>query len=391
MPNSPLQEFIWQHRDDDPRQLALSAKKFPDFPVSEVAAQVQALQKIRAKIPSWYQAGLHFPLTLSLEQASSEQTARFKSSLFSGKKMADLTGGLGIDSYFFSKSFDSVSYVEQGADLCAAAAHNFAQLGVANVQFHNCPAEEFLREARDDFELIYLDPARRDERRNKVFQLTDCSPDVLAIKDLLLERSSRILVKTSPMLDLRMAATQLGSVAKIWVVAAGGECREVLYLLGRELLPLTQISIETISLREAEPLKFNFTWEEEQLAEVAFSAPQKFLYEPNPEILKSGAFRSFARRFGLAKLHAHTHLYTSSSLQADLPARSFVVERVCKYDPKLLKSLILSGKANITSRNFPDTPEQIRRKIGLRDGGEHYLFAATDAQEKKIVMLCRKA
>ncbi|MDO8366130.1 MAG: methyltransferase domain-containing protein [Saprospiraceae bacterium] len=398
-----LQDFIWQHREDDPRQLALSAKKYPNIPVLTAAAQIQALQKIRLKIPGWYRPGMEFPLAISLEQASSERTARFKAGLCSGKKMVDLTGGLGVDSFFFSQQFESMTYVEQNAVLLAAARHNFAQLDASNVQFEHCTAEDFLEKTTEDFDLIYLDPARRDERKGKVFQLADCSPNVLIIKDMLLERAPRVLLKTAPLLDLRQAALQLEQVSKIWVIASEGDCREVLYLLEREAPPMDEIPILAVSLEsrlirfdkpyrsEHEPQTFTFSWAEEQQAVANFSTPQNFLYEPNPAILKSGAFRSFARRYGLAKLHANTHLYTSTEFQPGLPARSFIIEQVCKYDRKAVQAYVPGGKANIACRNFPDSPDQVRRKLKLSDGGDVYLFAATDAENKKVVMVCRKA
>ncbi len=386
----PIQDFIWQHRNDDPRQLALSAKKYPNIPISVAAAQVQALQKIRHKIPGWYRAGMSFPLSLSLEQASSENTARFKAGLIAGKKMVDLTGGLGVDSFFFSQQFESLVYLEQNAELLAAAQHNFEQLGVKNATFVHGTAEDFLEKTNEVYDLIYLDPARRDERKGKVFMLADCSPDVLKIKDLMLKKSPKVLIKTAPMLDLRLAAGQLGQVSKIWVVAAEGDCREVLYLLEREAPPLTEIPIEAINLSEEAPSAFAFTWAEEQQAEADFAPPQHFLYEPNPAIFKAGAFRAFGKRFGLKKLHANTHLYTSTHFVPGLPARSFAIEHVCKYDRKAIQALVPTGKANIACRNFPDNPEQVRRKLGLADGGEVYLFAATTADEGKVLMVCRK-
>lgn len=403
MPLSPIQDFIWQHRNDDPRQLALSAKKYPDISIAVAAAQVQALQKIRTKIPSWYQAGMEFPLAISLEQASSEPTALFKAGLFSGKKMVDLTGGLGIDSFFFCQQFESLIYVEQNAGLMAAAKHNFAQLGVKNVHFEGGFAEDFLAKTNEEFDLIYLDPARRDVRKGKVFQLTDCSPDVLKIKDLMLKKAPKVLIKTAPLLDLRLAASQLGQVSKVWVVASDGDCREVLYLLEREALTLAEITIQAVAI-ESRPIRFDkpyrspsdpqifaFTWAEEQQAEAPFSTAQNFLYEPNPAILKAGAFRTFAQRFGLSKLHANTHLYTSTELCFDLPARSFQIKQVCKYNKKAVLEAVPGNKANIACRNFPDNPEQVRRKLGLSDGGEVYLFAATDVENKKVILVCRKA
>lgn len=419
MPLSPLQAFVWEHRNDDPHRLALSAKKHALTmggasdqevpPMAFIAAQVQALQKIRTKIPTWYRPGLHFPLSISVEQASSERTARFKAGLLSGRKMADLTGGLGVDAFFFSQRFESLVYVEEKSTLVTAARHNFAQLGAQNVLFEHHSAADFLSQTKEQFDLIYLDPARRDGHGGRVVRLEDCTPDVLEIKSLMLQKSARVLLKTAPMLDLHLAVKQLGNVSKIWVVASEGDCREVLYLLEQTVPPLEQIPIIAVALTapkhpgmaaenaagldvtmETDVQEYEFTWAEEQEAVAAFSEPRHFLYEPNPAILKAGAFRSFANRFGLAKLHPNTHLYTASEPVSSVPARGFSIEGVCKYDRKSVQAAIPAGRANITCRNFPDTPDQVRRKLGLADGGDVYLFAVTDMQDNRLVLVCRR-
>ncbi|MDX1911022.1 MAG: SAM-dependent methyltransferase [Saprospiraceae bacterium] len=386
----PLHEFIWQQREADPARLVLSAAKYPGIPMAYVAAQVKALQKLRDKIPSWYRAGLEFPSALSIEQASSEATAGFKAALFSGNKMADLTGGMGIDAYFFAQRFESLDYVEQNAELQAAARHNFTTLGTRNVSFHTLEAGDFLRRTQTHYDLIYLDPARRNDRKGKVFQLADCAPNILEIKNLALEKSDRILLKTAPMLDLHLAATQLQSVVKIWVVSLRGECREVLYLLEREAPPIPDIPIEVVLLDEQREPVFRFTAREEQQADVSFSAPGRYLYEPDAAILKAGAFRSFARRYGLKKLHPNTHLYTSDAFVA-APGRRFEIISTLKYDKKSVLAALSSPKAHITCRNFPDSPDQVRKKLGLADGGDVYLFAVTLMEDKKVLLIGRKA
>lgn len=392
MPATELHDFIWQHRDDDPRRLALAAPRHPDLPMPFVAAQVAALQKIRAKIPAWHRQGLVFPLAVSVEQASSEATARFKAGLFSGKKLADLTGGLGVDVFFLAQQFESAIYVEQNADLLAAVRQNFAQLGAANVRFEQAEASQFLQSTAENFDLIYLDPARRDGAGGRVFRLEDCSPNVLAIKDLMLEKSPRALLKTAPMLDLRLAAEQLRNVARIWVVAHEGDCREVLYLLEHAAPPVPDIPIAAVSLAADGSVAqaFEFSFAEEQAAETECAAPRQYLYEPNPAVLKAGAFRTFARRFGLQKLHANTHLYTSENPMPDAPARIFRIENVCKYDRKTVLAALPEARANVSARNFPDGAEAVRKKLGLRDGGNAYLFAATIAGGEKAILICRK-
>ena len=388
-----LLDFIWQHRNDDPRQLALAAPRHPDLPMPFVAAQVAALQKVRTKIPIWHRPGLVFPLAVSVEQASSEATARFKAGLFSsGLCMADLTGGLGVDAFFFAQHFASATYVEQNADLLAAARQNFAQLGAANVRFEQAEASQFLQSTTDDFDLIYLDPARRDGAGGRVFRLEDCSPNALAIKDLMLARTPRALLKTAPMLDLRLAAEQLRNVARIWVVAHEGDCREVLYLLERTAPPVPEIPISAVVLAADGSVAqaFECSFAEEQAAQIELAAPRRFLYEPNPAVLKAGAFRTFAQRFGLQKLHANTHLYTSEQFVPGVPARTFRIENVCKYDRKTVLAALPEARANVSARNFPDGAEAVRKKLGLRDGGNSYLFAATTECSGKTILLCQK-
>jgi 16S rRNA G966 N2-methylase RsmD len=387
MSNDTLSGYIWQHRDRDPHRLALS--KMPNgWSAAFVAQQVGALQRLRHKIPSWYQPGLSFPAALSLEQASSERTAQHKARLFSGKKMADLTGGLGVDAFFFAQQFGEVLHLEQRAELSEAARHNFAQLGATNIRCLHSTAEQFLAENRDTYDLVYLDPARRDGAGGRVFRLEDCQPNILAVKDLIFQITPQILLKTAPLLDLHRAAEQLGCVEKIWVVAADNECREVLYLLtaggGRRTVDGVPICAVHL-LRDGSEQSFEFTFEAEQSAEVAFSPPQKYLYEPNAAVLKAGAFRSFAQRHGLSKLHPNTHLYTSAERVSDVPGRTFFIENVCRYDRKSVTAALPEGRANIAARNFPDTPEQVRQRLGLRDGGEAYLFAVTDVEGKKVV------
>ncbi len=386
-----IQEFIWTHRRDDPQRMALSARKYPDLPMAYIAGQIDFLQKIEKKVPSWYREGLRFPAALSMEQASSEATARFKAGLFSGKKMADLSGGLGVDSFFFAQVFAAATYVESNEELAEVVRHNFDTLGIRNTTFVTAGAEDFLRDTDGAFDLLYLDPSRRHQQKGKVFQLQDCSPNILALKNLALEKSPRILVKTAPLLDIHLAARQLEQVRHIWVVASGDECREVLYLLEREPVPLEQIPVEAVQInKDGTVQSFRFSYAEENTAEVEYRLPQQFLYEPNPAILKSGAFRSFARQYGLAKLQQHTHLYTSTDYVAGLPARAFAIEAVCKYDRKAVQACVPGNKANISTRNFPDNAEAVRKKLGLADGGDVYLFAVTDMDGKKVLVVGKK-
>lgn len=439
--------FIREHQHDDPARLLLSAKRYPAVNVPLAVAQIRALEKVRAKIPSWYRFDLTFPPLLSVEQASSEQTARFKAGLVSGKRMADLTGGMGVDAYFFAQHFEQVTYVERNADLAEPARFNFGVLGASNIEVLTAETEDFLKHTSDRFDLLYIDPARRDEQQRRVFRLEDCQPNVPAILDLLLARSAHILLKTAPLLDLKSVTEQLGAVARIWVVAVDNEVKEVLYLLSAgdhaaDGIPVTAVNlgagaasdvanlansgfgnldigysefhirhfskdnrrgisntehrisnVEVPQPRTEQPdpeTGFTFTRAEEQTATPEYAAPQRYLYEPNAAILKAGAFKSFATRFGLAKLHPHTHLYTSADFVPGVPGRSFEVESVVRYDRKAMQAAVPDGKANIAVRNFPDSAEAARKKLGLKDGGEVYLFGVRDMDERVTIIVCKK-
>ncbi|MEO6036811.1 MAG: hypothetical protein ABIQ93_00270, partial [Saprospiraceae bacterium] len=274
--------------------------------------------------------------------------------------------------------------------LVEAARHNFKVLEASNIACFQADAPDFLARAAESFDLLYLDPARRDGQQRKVFRLEDCQPNVLALQSTLLSRAPRVLVKTAPLLDLRLAVRQLGTVSHIWVVSVADECKEVLYLLERQAPPADELPITAVALG-VNIQQFTFSWQEEQAAIAPLSAPQQYLYEPDAAILKAGAFRSFAQRFGLSKLHPNTHLYTSELLQEEVPGRKFRLQQVCRYDRKSVRAAVPGGRANLSTRNFPDSVEAVRRQLALADGGDDYLFAVTTLGDKKQILVGRKA
>lgn len=390
MVDKVFQQFVRAHLEADLHRLLLSASKYPEVDVHQAVTHIKALKKLKHKIPSWYSVDLELPLALSMEQASSELTARFKAGLFKGSTMADLSGGLGVDSYFFSKSFQSVQYIEQQAVLCEAAKHNFAQMGATNIQVQHTTAEAFLNSKTAYFDLIYLDPARRDTQQNKLYSLADCSPNILSLRTALLEKTNRVLVKAAPMLDLVEAIRQLQSVTKVWVVAVENECKELLFLLEREGLPLDQVPIMAVA-NPTNHTHFCFSKKEEMEAIASFGPPDKYLIEPDASILKAGAFRRFATAYKLQKLHPDSHLYTSSQPISGIPGRQFRIIAVVKYESKEVLRVVPEGKANVSTRNFPDSPDQIKKKLRLKDGGTTYLFATTLLDESKRILVCEKA
>jgi hypothetical protein len=383
--------YVAAHLHDDPAHLALQARRHPSLPVPELVRQIQARQKARTKLPEWASnPDLIFPPALSVEQASSARTAAFKASLVDGQRLADLTGGFGADTAHFATRVTHVDYVERDPKLAAIVGYNLAQLGVGNVAVHPTDALAFLKDTPHHFDWLYLDPARRDTAARKIFLLRDCEPDVVKLLPLLLHKADKILLKTSPMLDIEHAVQGLAHVRRLWVVAIDNEVKEVLYELGQE----AAVDPERYALnlrRDGSQQEFRLNRAREARATPRYAEPQQFLYEPNAAVLKAGAFRSVGTAFELLKLHQHSHLYTSDVLRADFPGRIFRVLAVEKADGPTLKAYLgPEARAHVTTRNFPDSVADFRRRTGIREGGEVYLFATTDLRGRPVVLVCEK-
>ena len=336
-----------------------------------------------ASIPDWW-----YPVRLSCEQCSSELTARYKASLLSplalgeGKeeRFLDLTGGYGVDTYFLSEQFTHTDYVEQNEELCRIAAHNFALSQKSKVErqklsiaIHNTTAEDFLLSppcGEAGWGLIFLDPARRDSHGSKVFRIEDCTPNVVELLPTLLAHSKRLLIKLSPMLDLTQAVTSLSQVNwDIHIVAIKNEVKEVLLLSGGTG------QITTIDLAQKDQA-FVFTREEEQHCglDIRDGKLANYLYEPNAAILKAGAYKLVAQRFGLHKLDVNTHLYTSRQFIENFPGRVWRIT-----EKQNLK------QANVLTRNYPLTPEQLKKKLHLRDGGTAFVIGCRVAGKPTLL------
>lgn len=354
-----------------------------------VADQWIARQKARYKLPTWYaNPDIIYPAPLSVEQSSSETSARYKARLFakSGyEKLVDLTGGMGVDTAAFAGFHKQVTYIERNEALAPIARHNFAVLGHTNIEVINTDSLSFLSDnvASSDTH-YYVDPARRDSAKNKVFKIEDCEPDMLSVKPLLGE----FLIKYSPILDIKQALEQLQDIAEVHVVAVENEVKELLFLKHGDG-DSTKISC-TNFLSDNTQQTFEFSYEQEQQVVVPYSLPKRYIYEPNAAILKAGAFKSVANAYGLEKLAPNSHIYTSDTLISNFAGRSFICEAVCKFDKKEILAHLPTNQANISTRNFPMKPDEIRKKLGLKDGGYIYLFATENYLKQKIVLLCRK-
>lgn len=383
-------EFIAAHRNEDPRALALQAKRYPAVDMREAATQIEGWQSARDKLPAWASTeGIIYPPRISMEQCSSEATALYKASIANGESLADLTGGFGIDCSYMARGFKRATYIERNALLCGIAKENFALLAMPHIEIVNGNSEEILPTLPAQ-EWIFLDPARRDGEGRKVVALSDCEPDVTALEPLLLEKAQKVMVKCSPMLDITAAARQLQNIEEIHIVAVNNECKELLFILGKSKAAPTPITCANI--QKGGMQRFTFTAEEESKAIVAYSDTiGHYLYEPNAAVQKSGCTRSLSQRMHVDKLHPNSQLYTSDTLVEEFPGRIFTVEKVCGFSKSEIKEIQALGQANITVRNFPESVQLLRKKLKLAEGGENYIFATTVANGNKVLVLCKKA
>jgi len=374
--NKDIQNFINANLKADLHSLLLKKSPFPETSMQEIVQQIKGKFVAEKKFPFLLKEGIVFPPNLNLEQTSSETTAKYKAELISGKKFLDLTCGFGIDAFFLSENSEKIILVEQNSGLLDMVQHNWTILNRKAI-FINQNLEDFLKENSEKFDVVFLDPARRDAHRNKVFLLEDLSPNMLEIQDKLLEISNQILIKLSPLIDISYLASVLKNTLEIHIVAVKNEVKEVLVLIdsGKQI---EEIKIKCVNLETSEP-DFEFYFDENSQSVSEYSQPMKFLYIPNNTVLKSGAFNLVSERFQLKKLHPNTHFYTSEKRIPDFPGRMFSVKKV------EAKEIGKAEKYNIISKNYPLKPEEIRKKYHLKDGGENYLIFTTSVKGKIIL------
>jgi len=391
-PTNDEKAFVQENLHEEVSALALRLGRFPHLNANVVLRQVAGYQALARKVPSWAaNPDLIFPDSLPLEQCSSEATAKYKASILPStiERIADLTGGLGVDFAFLAAGKTKALYVERRADLAQIALANFKALGLTQAEVLQGDGPTKLNE---NFDLLFLDPARRDVKGGKVVALSDCEPDIVSIKFALFTKAPLLLVKLSPMLDISLALKQLPETTEVHVVSVDGECKELLFLMASEASVL-EPRIVCVNLRSNGPSqRFSFIKSEEQSALCRLAeSPQKYLYEPNASLLKAGTFSLLTQAFDLFKLHPNSHLYTSETLVEHFPGRTFVVEAVFPVQPSAFKThLVGITQANITTRNFPQTVAQLRQKTKLKEGGETYLFATTLFNGRKVLVKCKK-
>jgi len=386
--HTEIQEYIFEKSNKavDIAKLILSGSPFEQISIQELAQQISGRRKAKGKLPLWYQTKeIYYPPTINLEQTSSEAAAHYKSELVSGDTLIDITGGFGIDDYYFSKKMKHLIHCELNIELSKIASHNFQVLGVNTIESYAGDGLKKLEE-QDAVDWIYIDPSRRHDHKGKVFFLEDCLPDVPSNLELLFSKSTHVLIKTSPLLDIHAGLKSLQYVKEIHVVAVHNEVKELLWVLERGFESDT--TILAVNLVKDQKESFSFSLSEEKTIVPKLALPKKYIYEPNAAIMKAGGFYSVAKAYGLEKLHPHSHIYTSDHT-VEFPGRVFEVLLVLPYQKQLLKKQKIV-KANITTRNFPETVSEIRKKFKIKEGGDRYLFFTTNCNHEKVVLVCEK-
>lgn len=445
--NQATIDFIRQHQDEDVRQLAFLGSKYPDVDMPFALDQIRGRQMARTKLPRWANIdGIIYPPHISMEQCSSEVTAMYKAELAARlvKKnqqnarighslekinFLDMTGGFGVDfSYIAAQLGVQSMYVERQAHLCEAAKENFDRLGLKNITVLHGDGVEILHRLEKPLQLIFIDPARRDDAGNKVVSLQDCTPDVTLLQDEMLEKSDFVIIKLSPMLDWHRAVSELKQVREVHIVSIGNECKELLLVLSSSLGDKAKSSTEVdeahvsetddetshlkvycindnqvMSYDETDKSVVNIASgkecgivrlekcsnEENELSQD--SSKPLYLYEPNASLMKAGCFGAISSRYGVKMLEKNSHLFISDKPVHDFPGRAFRIKAVSSFNKKELKRQ-LSGvtKANIATRNFPLSVAELRKRFKLKDGGDTYIFATTLSDESHVLFICEK-
>lgn len=382
--NQATIDFIRANAEADVRQLALQGTKNPEVDLTFALEQIAGRQKAKTKLPSWAAIdGIVYPPHLSMEQCSSEQTARYKA-LIAGKGalIVDSTAGFGVDMAFISQNYQKAVHVERQAQLCAISSQNYKLLGLNHIEVVCADGVDYLHQL-DHADLIFLDPARRDNYGARTYGIADCTPNVLELRDELLRKADRIMLKLSPMLDWRKAVEDLGNVNEVHIVSVNNECKELLLVLSKEETKLRLFCVNNDQVFEASTTNHETS--------SIFHYPSSFLFEPNASIMKAGCFAAVEQRFGVQQLDKNSHLFVSDHDISDFPGRRFVIVKTCSMNKRELKAALEGiDRANITVRNFPMSVAELRKRLKLKDGGDLYLFATTIAGNQHQLFLCRK-
>ena len=395
--NQATLDFIRQHFQADVRQLALQGCRNPEVDMTYALQQIAGRQKAKEKLPSWAAIdGIVYPPHLSMEQCSSEQTARYKASIVEGGRlMVDLTGGFGVDCFTLASRYEQAVYVERQPQLCAVSSENTKALGLQNVTVVCADGTDYLHQL-EHADLIFVDPARRDEHGARTYGIADCTPNVLELMEELVTKADRVLLKLSPMLDWRKAIADIEATGKAWVsqvhiVSVNNECKELLIVVEEGEKATAVICVNFLSDGTEERFAFDIHSPYRSPILASQSVASTFLYEPNASVMKAGCFDEISHRFQVYQLERNSHLFVADRAIEDFPGRCFMIERITSMNKRELKAALADVTyANIAVRNFPLTVADLRKRLKLKDGGDIFIFATTVEKRGHQLFICRK-
>ena len=387
--NDKTRDFIEQNLDADIRQLALKGCRDKDVDIDVAIRQIAGRQTARRKLPSWAALdGILYPPHLNMEQCSSEQAARYKAGvctrLSSPTSLVDLTGGFGVDFAFMSQAFDEATYVERNSELFAISSANMKILA-PKAKCLNEDGLEVLHRL-DHVSMIFMEPARRDNHGARTYGISDCTPNVLEIKDELLQKADVVMLKLSPMLDWHKAISDLGEqyIKEVHIVSVQNECKELLIVMQQQSAePPTVYCVNDDSVFSYHPSSISSN-------HISHHSSLIYLYEPNASIMKAGCFAEIEQAFEVSQLAPNSHLFASDQAIADFPGRKFRVTAVTSMNKQELKQALKDiRQANIAVRNFPMSVADLRKRLKLSEGGNDYIFATTLTEGKKVLIICQ--
>lgn len=388
--NLEIRKFIEDHKSLPIADVILKIHNKKIGHKEFIVNQINAYQKLKHKLPFWADIPeLIYPSIVSFEQCSSSETALFKATILKENcnHIIDITGGFGIDTYYLSQKCREITHVERNKELSEIVQHNFQKLNVENCKFVIDDSIEYLRSCKVNFDLLYVDPARRDSENNKVVLVNHCEPNLYENFELFKSKSKQILAKFSPMLDIHHIISEL-KPQKIFIVSVKNECKEILVFWDFQT-EQEKTLIDTINIHSSLIQMNSFEYKSENL-NINYQEPQLYIYEPNSSIMKSGCVDQLAKELNLPKLHPNTHLFTSEFLIKNFPGRIYKVITPCTYSEKSVKKYITDSKAQITTRNFGESVEEIRKKLKLKDGGDKTIIATSSIHNKKLILLTER-
>lgn len=390
-----IRDFIADHLNDDTAKLLFAAHRFPEVDMPFVVEQIEARKRLKNKLPEWYaEPDLIMSGRIPAEQCSSEQTARFKRSILGDDchSLCDMTGGMGVDFWYMSRGLDRAIYTERQEALCAAARHNFSVLQQDDKP--KIEIREGLSTAMEipDVDVIYLDPARRSTDGSRIYEIEDCEPNVIEWQDDLLAHCSRLIVKVSPMADISRTIARMHNVTDVYVVSVRNECKELLTVQKSENLDSQPIIVHCLDFFPQHTISFDYPLSEDRISPSFVEVSDiKYFYEPDVSVMKAQAFDALMQRYDIRMFDKDSHYFAAPLRIVDFPGRIFEVDEILEFSSRMLKSLKKSlPQANIATRNFPLSPEELKKRTGIRDGGDVYLFGTTHHQSGPILLRCHK-